>query len=440
MTTSVFYGDAWELAPTLEPGSIDCIVTSPPYFGLRDYGTATWKGGDPDCAHKNGMLASMKSRLNGGRFYGEHLKVHTGGMPYRSVCGRCGAVRIDRQFGLESTPQEYVARLVDLFARLRPALKDCGTIWLNLGDSYAGSWGAQSRGGSSSPRQGLSAVQIAAAPRLEANTGSLTRTPGLKPKDLVGIPWRVAFALQADGWYLRSDIIWAKPNPMPESVTDRPTKSHEYVFLLAKSRRYYFDQQAVREEACQASLARIAQAGFAAQTGGPKDYGRGTNPNRSMRKTLENFAANPGRNIRTVWTITPKPFKGAHFATYPPELAERCIKAGTSERGVCPECGKPWKRVVRRTPMVIDRSERTHSLGRTRTSGTMLKPGSSETLGWEPTCSCGADPIPATVLDPFAGSGTTLYVADRLGRSSIGFELNEAYRSLIEARLRQAVS
>ena len=179
MTAIVHYGDAWELALTLEPGSIDCIVTSPPYFKLRDYG-------------------------------------HPG------------------QFGLEPTPQEYVAKLVDLFARLRPALKDEGTVWLNLGDSYAGSWGAQSRGGPSLAPKGPSAVQIAAAPKLGANTGSLARTPGLKPKDLLGLPWRVAFALQEQGWYLRSDIIWAKANPMPESVTDRPTKSHEYVFLLSQ--------------------------------------------------------------------------------------------------------------------------------------------------------------------------------------------------------------
>ena len=337
MTASVFYGDAWELALTLKPGSIDCIVTSPPYFGLRDYGTATWQGGDPDCAHKNGMLASMRSTLNGGRFYGEHLKVHTNGMPYRSVCGRCGAVRVDRQFGLEPTPQEYVARLVDLFApACARALSDCWhDLAPTLGDSYAGSWGAQYAPARLSPRE-VSAVQRAAAPKMGTNTGSLSRTPGLKPKDLLGIPWRVAFALQADGWYLRSDIIWAKPNPMPESVGDRPTKSHEYVFLLTKSRRYLVDRdgmsEPVKSDRSPSRKAKRQGAGRAhlRQAGKPYD---GT-------KTQ--------RNIRTVWTITSKPYRGAHFATMPPELAERCIRAGTSERGVCPDCGQPWVRVVAR--------------------------------------------------------------------------------------------
>jgi len=385
VTVDVRYGDAWVLADQLEPDSIDCIVTSPPYWSLRDYG-------------------------------------HPG------------------QFGLERTPHEYVTKLVDLFARLRPALKDCGTVWLNLGDSYAGSWGAQSRGGSSSPRQGLSAVQIAAAPRLEENTGSLTRTPGLKPKDLVGIPWRVAFALQTDGWYLRSDIIWAKPNPMPESVTDRPTKSHEYVFLLAKDRRYLIDREGMSEPVrSDRSPSRKA-----------KRQGAGRADLRPAGRPYDGTKTE--RNIRTVWTITSKPYRGAHFATMPPELAERCIKAGTSARGVCPYCGRPWVRVVARETSFEGGSGRAgrsaedvNASGKWRNGGRVgnanLKLGptvTAETLGWQATCPCGADPVPATVLDPFAGSGTTLYVADRLGRSSVGFDLNEAYRPLIEARLQQA--
>jgi len=387
VTVDVRYGDAWVLADQLEPNSIDCIVTSPPYWSLRDYG-------------------------------------HPG------------------QFGLEKTPSEYVAKLVDLFARLRPALKDCGTIWLNLGDSYAGSWGAQSRGGPSSRRQGLSTVQIAAAPRLGANTGSLSRTPGLKPKDLLGIPWRVAFALQEDGWYLRSDCIWAKPNPMPESVTDRPTKSHEYVFLLAKSRRYFVDRDGMNEpvqsDRSPSRKAKMSGAGRAdlRPSGTPYD---GTESH---------------RNMRTVWIITSKPYRAAHFATMPPELAERCIRAGTSERGVCPACGHPWVRVVARETVFEGGSgragrsaEEVNGSGKWRNGGSSgnanLKLGptvKSETLGWRATCHCGGEPVPATVLDPFAGSGTTLFVAQRLGRSSIGFELNEAYRPLIEARLAQAAS
>ncbi len=382
--TTILYGDAWELASTLEPASIDCIVTSPPYWGLRDYG-------HPD------------------------------------------------QFGLERTPQEYVAKLVELFARLRPALKDQGTLWLNLGDSYNAT--VSSNGGYSAKSTLAGFTSPDTKGRL-ANDGGERRAlaTGLKPKDLVGIPWRVAFALQEDGWYLRSDIIWAKKNCMPESVTDRPTKAHEYVFLLAKSERYYFDMDAVREPHAEVSLARVAKpfhtsanvAGRAVnQTDGDGDMSRFCHPN--------------GRNIRTVWTIATKPYSGAHFATMPPDLAERCIKAGTSERGVCPTCGRAWERDV----------EMESRPNRPTTTGPAKSPESDRFVnrasvgkdrrfvladrGWKPTCDCGQDPIPATVLDPFVGSGTTLYVARKLGRNSIGFELNKDYRPLIEKRLAQGV-
>ena len=312
-STSVFYGDAWQLASTLAPASIDCIVTSPPYWGLRDYG-------HPE------------------------------------------------QFGLESTPQEYVAKLVDLFARLRPALKDEGTVWLNLGDSYAA-------GGMSNPSS-KSTLGGGNDRGAEAYSIVRLRPSDLKPKDLCGIPWRVAFALQEDGWWLRSDIIWSKPNPMPESVTDRPTKSHEYLFLLAKSERYYFDQEAVREAAetephapgwSPRDAEALASARYRADGSSCSQYAE---PQRV-------WGSNGGRNIRTVWSLSTRPYSGAHFAVFPPEIPERCIKAGSSEGG--------------------------------------------------------------TVLDPFAGSGTTLEVARKLGRNAIGFELNEGYRPLIEDRLKQGV-
>ena len=241
-------GDCREVLDTLPEQSVHCCVTSPPYWGLRDYGTATWDGGDADCDHlgppmrTNNKPSDPLATFHGGASRGTE--------PWpRGICGKCGAKRIDRQLGLEATPEEYVENMVDVFRKVRRVLRDDGTLWLNLGDSYASSTGIQTNG----PQQSRNGQQGVVGPRDKHPSASRTVLSafkdfgGLKPKDLVGIPWRVAFALQADGWYLRSDIIWAKPNPMPESVTDRPTKSHEYMFLLSKSQRYYFDQEAVRE-------------------------------------------------------------------------------------------------------------------------------------------------------------------------------------------------
>ena len=270
------------------------------------------------------------------------------------------------EIGLEATPDAYVAELVAVFRECRRVLRRDGTCWVNLGDAFAS-------------------------------------------KQLLGIPWRVAFALQADGWWLRSEIIWRKENPMPESVVDRPAKSHEQIFLFAKSARYYYDATAVAEEVLPGST----------------------------------------RNLRDVWSVATQPFAGSHFAVFPADLIEPCIKAGTSERGCCAKCGAPWVREVERTLMVLDRSERTHELGRTRSSGTMVSPPSSKTLGWSPSCSCDAaatgprvkpedDPVvPAVVLDPFFGAGTTGLVADRLGRDCIGIDLSAEYAAMAEHRLRQ---
>jgi hypothetical protein len=202
------------------------------------------------------------------------------------------------------------------------------------------------------------------------------KSPGLKPKDLVGIPWRVAFALQQDGWYLRQDIIWHKPNPMPESCRDRCTKAHEYVFLLTKSAKYYYDQQAIAEPA----VSKPHGPGWATSMGDRNDR------QVSNETNTREWAQDGTRNKRSVWTIPTKSFTDAHFATFAPKLVEPCLLAGTSAKGCCPECGGPWERVVEKTAMVIERSSRTHPKGQTRTSGTMLEPPSSKTLGWKPTC------------------------------------------------------
>jgi DNA modification methylase len=256
-----------------------------------------------------------------------------------------------------------------------------------------------------------------------------------KTKDEVNTPHLVAMALQADGWFLRSTIIWHKPNPMPESVRDRPTKAHEYVFLLSKQPRYYYDAEAVREPQTGSFSRQGNRPCVAAKMAGTVPGIDGSSNEQRMNEHRSHMEIPGGRNARTVWTITPRPFKGAHFATFPAELAERCIKAGSSERGKCPECGAAWARVVERTAMILDRSSRTHSRGQTRCSGTMVEPPTSKTTGWRPTCSHDLEPVPDVVLDAFAGAGTVGLVCQRLGRDHLGVELNPAYRRMAIDRI-----
>jgi DNA modification methylase len=330
---TIWQSDALTALRTMPDASVHCCVTSPPYWGLRDYG-------EPG------------------------------------------------QLGLEATPEEYVARLVEVFREVRRVLRDDGTLWLNLGDSYNAA-GREGHGTRVGYKQGTN--------RASANGSDHTRpsADALKPKDLVGIPWRVAFALQADGWYLRSDIIWAKPNPMPESVTDRPTKSHEYIFLLTKSATYFYDADAIAEPAIYAHEAKYDN-GENGHGGGVSHAGQGSST-RKFRKTDKQRGhgrrhdgfndrwdamtkaeqCSGYRNKRTVWTIATKPYPEAHFATFPPELPTLCILAG------CPEDG--------------------------------------------------------TVLDPFAGSGTTLWVAKENGRDGVGIELNPEYCRLAAKRCSQGV-
>ena len=288
----------------LDAESVQCVVTSPPYWGLRDYG-------------------------------------------------------VDGQIGLERTPDEYVARMVEVFGGVRRVLRADGVLWLNLGDSYTSA--TKGSGGPSEKQLSNAGSRYEMSQRLIVDT---------KPKDLVGIPWRIAFALQADGWYLRSDVIWAKPNPMPESVTDRPTKSHEYVFLMTKSARYYWDADAVAEQMADASAERYGYA-FGGNKSEALVEANKTGIGQRTRPVGQRHC-NGTRNLRTVWTIATEPYPEAHFATFPTALAERCIRAAS-------------------------------------------RPGD-------------------TVLDPFAGSGTTLQVARGLGRSAVGVEINPEYCSLIERR------
>ncbi len=312
---TVWQGDCREVMAAMEAESVHCVVTSPPYWGLRDYGTATWVGGDEGCDHVaiDTMRTAWANSVPGpAGATAKNAKGRNETKERGGRCSLCGAVRQDSQLGLEPTPEAFVANMVDVFREVKRVLRKDGTLWLNLGDSYAAS-GGDDRNGSSDGATG------------RGDRPDQRRRAGLKPKDLVGIPWRVAFALQADGWYLRSDIIWSKPNPMPESVTDRPTKAHEYLFLLTKSARYYYDADAVRE----ADSGYASGNGFDGRMGGSRqtavDGGNGT---------PERFVPGSGRNLRSVWSIATAPYPGAHFATFPPKLVEPCVKAGCPADGV----------------------------------------------------------------------------------------------------------
>ena len=426
--------DALEGLKTLDDECVQCCVTSSPYWGLRDYGTATWEGGDEKCDHETPRSRGDDIKLN------DKQGTSAGSRPNTQLECKCGAKRVDKQIGLEKNPEEYIKKMVEIFREVRRVLRKDGTLWLNYGDSYAGSpGGSQGKNGACADRTACK-NGIRMVPE--------KRGLGLKPKDLCGIPWRIAFALQTDGWYLRSDIIWHKPNPMPESVTDRPTKAHEYIFLLTKNQKYFYDTDAVREKSTRVN------------SGGGHKWAKLGNDG------IESWEPNPtGSNKRTVWTVATQPYPDAHFATFPPDLIKPCILAGTSEKGCCSKCGSPWERVIEKGDLVrsksnlyaADRDERyLKDQGWNREGG--FGPGSRyeyKTLGWQPTCECEGSFVdeeyhwepdvdidklmtkPCLVLDPFMGSGTTAWVAYEHGRRYVGFEINPEYIKLCEARLRQ---
>ncbi len=317
-------------------------------------------------------------------------------------------------------------------------LRADGTLWVEVGDSYAsGPGGPQGRDG-----------VFGEGHKLDGMKARAPIAPGYKQKDLIGAPWALAFALRADGWYLRSDIVWSRPNPMPESVTDRPTKSHSYIFMLSKSKSYFWDQEAIREAHAydwtdnaaamhrqnSERRATIDQAagGIIGSGGRDRQYINGPNP--------------AGRNVRSVWDIPTQPYPEAHFATYPEELVRRCILAGSSERGCCPECGAPWRRVLAKTATGKVRNRVTAGLGnehRRESHGLAEVEGEFQegvvyrTTGWAPSCTHNHEPGPCTVLDPFCGSGTTALVARKHGRRTIGIELSADYCELAARRLQQ---
>lgn len=446
-------GHVMDVLRTMPDHSVHCVVTSPPYYGLRDYGLepVIWEpvvyapmpglpemafpvhtdpSMFPDCDHDwNAWTESHdvrekpiagKTRTTD-RHYGDASRKFDGNHQkhaHGQFCRKCGAWR--GCLGLEPTPDLYIGHLVQVFRELRRVLRPDGTLWLNLGDSY-------SNGG----RKTRDSDDKLTARGMDQRPADLF---GIKPKDLMGIPWRAAFALQADGWWLRSDIVWAKTNAMPESVADRPTRSHEMVFLLTPSERYFYDHIAVMEPAVQSGRARKDRMG------GNK-YGEGV-----KHSDGSVFRGAETRNRRSVWTISTKPYKGAHFAVFPPDLVEPMIRAGTSEAGCCPQCGKPWVRVTERSVAENPAQHRGSSFhhGKTRAAREALssvgegpRTASVMTVGWKPDCLCPVHaPLPCVVLDPFGGSGTTAMVARRLGRNWEIIEGNPNYALLVEDRLR----
>lgn len=367
--------DCREAMRELPDESIQCVVTSPPYWGLRDYGTAQWEGGSAECDHIEilNLKRDCSGGVGGGRdkgTRGEQPSTSSSIIKYRDTCRKCGAIRVDRQLGLESTPAEYVEKMVALFREVRRVLKKDGTLWLNLGDSYAG--GGRGGGGSFAA-DGLHCGNDS------KNMPPTTKIDGLKPKDLCGIPWRVAFALQADGWWLRQDIIWAKPNPMPEFVTDRCTKAHEYVFLMTKSAKYFYDRMAICEPAIYAEQHANKTTSWG-PGGKMAAAGVGKSNRENYEFTGENHTSLDGgnRNRRSVWTIATQPFSEAHFATFPLKLVEPCILAGS-------------------------------------------RPGD-------------------IILDPFMGAGTVGLCATKLNRQFIGFELNPEYQIMATSRIQRELA
>lgn len=634
----IYVGDALEVLRGLPDGSVDCCVTSPPYWGLRDYGTGAWAGGSTDCDHKQTVARHDGGRVNVQGFHGSAATdSDKGAMNFRDVCGKCGAQRVDRQLGLEPTPDLYVAAMVAVFAEVRRVLADHGTLWLNIGDSYAS--GEVGRHDRSDEYEGEFQ-----RPSRQGERKQVRLRSGLKPKDLCGIPWRLAFALQQPhytgtikderdriwlaatveaegclfihkrkagqsngqgyerknasygaglevastdrvivercmeitgvgsiceqtpeqstrrkqtiyrwnvrsnecrwiirelyphflakqhearlllgcpssgddaskaheslksihqggtptidfkppasmfepGWYLRSDIVWSKANPMPESVTDRPTKAHEYVFLLSKRPSYWFDAEAVREPHKEPwrGNGEVERNNWSAG---------GTAESRGSHDTVRLY--NPaGRNVRSVWDIATQPYPEAHFATFPEELPRRAILAGCPE-WVCGVCGKARERIVERErPSTRDarveklariQTERGYPNSGTGTNSTTFGIAAADlpapvTVGWS-DCRCSGggnhhEPLasakphailppavgsndaqdvrdehgkdvtagrdrqhyrPGIVLDPFLGSGTTAHVARKHGRRCVGIELNETYAQLAARRLQQ---
>ena len=560
----ILQGDCLETLKKVKTNTVNTCITSPPYWGLRDYGTAQWEGGDPNCEHNSAKLKSRYdydlSKANTGTHKG--AKKGTDQAKWKNICPDCGAVKKDKQLGLEDTPEEFVENLVNVFREVKRVLRDDGTVWLNLGDTYCSSRPMGTSGNSDNVgnaykkhRESFDFGRTGKTSKVGTNEyrGRGKIVEGLKNKDLVGIPWRVAFALQQDGWYLRQDIIWHKPNPMPESVTDRCTKAHEYIFLLSKSSKYYYDNEAIKEDLADSSVVRLSQQSLFEQEGSDrvpfktngkmkavysKSHGKyatkeneaahrqGIHANRgenlvevrnnlpkqkdlvsflkkktNAKKLAENtdiplskiehwfrndksgfsyptkedwfkvrefiddwskefneidtglssyelktdeVLVSGKRNKRSVWTVTTKPFKGAHFATFPMDLIAPCVLAGCPEK-ICVDCGEPYVRELESVSVKRNELPKNDSRYRPNLYDGNYKDingkgdagyNQSKDLGFKKQCDCETNETKGgTVLDPFGGSSTTGIFASANNRNSIMCELNAEYIEIAKNRI-----
>lgn len=418
-TVTLLTGDVIDVLKTLPDQSVHACLCSPPFFGLRDYGTGTWQGGDPNCKH------TVSNQVEDRKAKGAITNAVRPGAP--RTCRKCGALRIDRQIGLENSVEEYVTRLVEVFREVRRVLRNDGTLWLNLGESFA----SKSTG------------SVSAGTKQRTQMGSFGRpdkiSSGFKPKDLMMIPARVAIALQSDGWYLRQDIIWAKSNKMPESVKDRPTINHEHIFLLAKSRRYFYDGEAVKEDGA-GTLPWGNKRNFKMNDNGAQGrHGSSSMFSAGSKQEFIDKWYSGKRQRRSVWNIPTKPYKGAHFATWPEALVEIMLLAATSEKGCCPACGAPYKRIVEKEMPPLRKVVTAGPVGGHGLLGgnRFDDPIKTTTTGWQPSCKCPGDlePGPCTAIDIFSGAGTTGVVCVKHNRNYIGIDLNPSNHDLARERI-----
>lgn len=386
MSYTLRTGDALSVLRTMPESSVHCCVTSPPYWRMRDY-------------------------------------------------------QVDGQYGLEPTIEAYLAKQLEVFRAVRRVLHPDGTLWVNMGDRYS-SGGRGGHAGDVAPRAAHYSRKNGI---IGANTWQ-SPPPGYKDKELLGLPWRLALALQADGWWLRSDCIWYKPNAKPESVKDRPGSAHEHVFLLAKSESYFYDWWAVREAASESERNRRARQSentvrHYKLKRADSSFAPNVNPpsvNGCFRSTVarQKIALTGMRNLRSVWSIATQGFKAAHFATFPIKLAERCILAGSSEYGCCTWCGTPWRREFKRSVTTCHSNPELKAQGIHRIENADDNYEPPNFLCWRKGCDCSLNGVePCTVLDPYAGAGSTLVAAVQLGRRAIGIELNPEYAVMARSRV-----